>query len=536
MFTFAAAVAALIVLAATPSSVGAAHLNPAFASAIAVGPLIEPWGAWDAAIDEPANRIYHSREEANTVTVIDGATDAVVDEIPIASPTAVAVNPTLGHVYVVQQGVSQLHVYDSSTLGLIASVDVGLGPMKLAVNESLDTVYVANAGSESISVVRADTLTNVNDLSVGNPRHLTVNPATNKLYVSSLSSSDLTVITDYGVDDVFGMTTVEGASASNRVLVNPVTNRLYTDVPSGVTVVDGDTDETIETLAYQTVRGINPTEGIIYIHTSTPGEHMHLLNAATHEFITTANVHVDILNTTTGLLYKQTSDSGTVYLFVYGDDSDLDGTGDHGDNCPADANPGQEDADSDGSGDACDTGDSDGDLTSDSAEFACGSDASNSGSVPERVDGAYAGTDDDGDTQVDEALPAGTEGFDCDGDGYVGTTEAHVFGGATDRDQDPCGTGGWSGDFVSGGVPDSTNKLNILDLASFAVPVRYIGTNVGTNPGDVRWDVSPGPGPLAKDINIIDIATFGAVTSTTGAPPMLGGVRAFLGPDCPWAP
>ena len=58
----------------------------------------------------------------------------------------------------------------------------------------------------------------------------------------------------------------------------------------------------------------------------------------------------------------------------------------------------------------------------DSVESACGSDPANAEFVPERVDGAFAGLDDDGDLQIDEALPPGSEAYDCDGDGYMGST------------------------------------------------------------------------------------------------------------------
>jgi hypothetical protein len=175
--------------------------------------------------------------------------------------------------------------------------------------------------------------------------------------------------------------------------------------------------------------------------------------------------------------------------------------------------------------------DSDSDGIPDVAESACGSNPNDGGSIPERVDGAFSGVDDDGDTSVDEALPGGSGGFDCDGDGFVGTTETHVFSGATDRDQDPCGTDAWGADIVAGGIPDSTNKVNLADIVAFIAPVRHFGNDVGTNPGDVRFDLVPGKGFLLTDINISDLAKV-----TVVSPPMLGGVRAFGGPSCPWPP
>jgi glucose/arabinose dehydrogenase len=171
--------------------------------------------------------------------------------------------------------------------------------------------------------------------------------------------------------------------------------------------------------------------------------------------------------------------------------------------------------------------DDDNDGVADIAEQNCGGNATNPNVRPERIDDNFAGRDDDGDTQVDEALPGGSGGFDCDGDGYIGTAEDHVFSAAARGNQDACGTTRWPADLTSGGT-FSLNKINISDLATFITPVRYINTNVGTNPGDVRWDVVPGS-TFGTDINVQDIASI-----TVLYPPMFASNRAFGYRACPW--
>jgi hypothetical protein len=244
-------------------------------------------------------------------------------------------------------------------------------------------------------------------------------------------------------------------------------------------------------------------------------------------------------------------------------DADGDTVTDSLDNCPNVSNVDQTDFDGDGAGDACDDdidGDAilngadpeaDGDGVLNTTESGCGSDPLHSARIPERVDGPFAGVDDDGNGGADEPLPPGAGSFDCDGDGYIGTTEDHVYSYAaqTNGDQKTCQEYDlshpnaivkpslrWPSDFRTGGIPDSTNRINILDLSSFIAPIKYYGTSVGTNPDDVRWDVSPGPGPFAYDINIFDLTVMVAPLASTGAPPMLGGVRALNGPPCPWPP
>jgi len=164
----------------------------------------------------------------------------------------------------------------------------------------------------------------------------------------------------------------------------------------------------------------------------------------------------------------------------------------------------------------------------------CGSNPSSTSSIPERLDGTFAGTDDDGDTQVDEPLPGGAAAYDCDGDGFTGTAEDHVYSGIGGRDQDPCGNNGWPGDLYP--FAPSVNKLTLLDLSSFiAPPPRKLNTSPGNTGYDVRWDLTPGA-PAGKHINLLDVSALTAPAPPTANPPMFGGQRAFDGPDCPWPP
>jgi len=150
------------------------------------------------------------------------------------------------------------------------------------------------------------------------------------------------------------------------------------------------------------------------------------------------------------------------------------------DNCPSLANPGQANNDGDAYGDDCDA-DDDNDGYDDAAEAAIGTVAT----------------------------------VNCG----LHTTTPPIYSLA------------WPADVFSGvSIPETTDRVTIGDLSSFVAPVRYLGTNVGTHPGDARWDISPGPGPLPVDINVIDLSTL--VAGPTGNPSMFGGARAFSGPAC----
>jgi hypothetical protein len=185
--------------------------------------------------------------------------------------------------------------------------------------------------------------------------------------------------------------------------------------------------------------------------------------------------------------------------------------------------------------------DEDADGVLDIDELNCGGNHLNASIRPERLDGSHAGVDDDSDTQVDEPLPASAIAFDCDGDGYTGAVEYHIYSPSGTGNQRACGTNsfpptnppsaiGWPSD-LRGETTFSANRVNIVDLGTFVNPIRRINTDVGTTGGDRRWDIIPGAGVFPADINIADMAAL--ITNRTAYPPMLKGARAFNGPVCP---
>jgi hypothetical protein len=217
-------------------------------------------------------------------------------------------------------------------------------------------------------------------------------------------------------------------------------------------------------------------------------------------------------------------------------DGDGDTVGDGCDNCATNPNANQQDIDGDSVGAPCDR-DDDADRVYDVDEPPCGSNPLERFRWPERLDTSFS---EDGDLLENEPLPAGSEAFDCDGDGWRGGDEQGIYAAAnTANDQDPCGNSGWPSDIVG-----TSNALNIADINSFLTPLRGDGTfakfgHPVPDPEDStigRWNLRQ---PANDVIDIADLNRLNPGVNTTQArPPMWEGEIAFFifGGACRYSP
>jgi uncharacterized protein YkwD len=118
---------------------------------------------------------------------------------------------------------------------------------------------------------------------------------------------------------------------------------------------------------------------------------------------------------------------------------------------------------------------------------------------------------------------------DADADGFTYAVETHLG----TNPNDPCGnpnsglpgspSNAWPADLSA----SSPNRVDVTDVATFVVPVRRFDTSPGHPAYNRRWDLVPGRGVLANDINASDL---NAVVAA--APAMFAFERAFNGPSC----
>src|ERR1051326_947019 len=130
------------------------------------------------AIDAAANRGYVAQESSNTVTVIDGASNAARNVAVGPRPQYIAVNPATHRVYVSHGGDSSQSVIDPATLAATSLPTGGNGPF--AINAATNKVYMVRLGNnDEVTVI--DGATN-QWMSLGidsyTPMWASVNPST----------------------------------------------------------------------------------------------------------------------------------------------------------------------------------------------------------------------------------------------------------------------------------------------------------------------------------------------------------------------
>ena len=89
-----------------------------------------------------------------TVTVIDGASNAVITTVEVADyPWNIAVDQTTNRIYVLNAPDGIISVIDGGNNKVIATVPVGFGPWDIDVNPITNRIYVSIGSNGSISVL-----------------------------------------------------------------------------------------------------------------------------------------------------------------------------------------------------------------------------------------------------------------------------------------------------------------------------------------------------------------------------------------------
>ena len=223
-----------------------------------------------ADVNTTTNKIYVANRNSNSVTVIDGSTNAASTVRVGSGPQAVAVDSALNKTYAANANSNTVTVIDGATNGT-TTLGVGNYPVAVAANAVTNKIYVSNYYGGSVTVINGTTNSTATVTVGSNPAALAINPQTNKIYVANIGSNSVTVI-----DGATNFTsTVPVGSYPEALAIDQQTNQIYVANYGGntVTVMDGSslTTTTINVGLEPSAVAVNSTTNQIYVANKQSG-------------------------------------------------------------------------------------------------------------------------------------------------------------------------------------------------------------------------------------------------------------------------
>ena len=147
-------------------------------------------------VDPSRNLVYVANAYDNTVSVINGSTNAIMKSVAVGDePDAIAVNPSTGTVYVADLADNNVSVIDELTNIVVRNVSVGNSPDALAIDTAKNIIYVANQDDNTVSVINGSTNVVIEGVAVGaSPDALAVDSSNSLVYVANSFEDTVSVI------------------------------------------------------------------------------------------------------------------------------------------------------------------------------------------------------------------------------------------------------------------------------------------------------------------------------------------------------
>jgi YVTN family beta-propeller protein len=287
----------------------------------------------EISINPQTNMIYVTGSDY--VSVIDGTTNKVVDDITLDQPVSdISINTQTNMIYAA--GSNSVHVRDAKTKTMVADIPVEKNIIDLSVNQQTNRIYAAgisssSSSSDSVYVIDGNTNKVVEDIILLNKTrsYISINPQTNMIYavgINSSSGSDSVSVIDGKTNKVVDDITL--GQPAYEISINPQTNMIYaagsnynpsTGITSGsVSVIDGTTNKVVDDITLdQPVSdiSINPQTNMIYVAGS---DSVYVIDAKTKTMVVDISVDKNIIdlsiNPQTNMIYVSDFDSNAVYI------------------------------------------------------------------------------------------------------------------------------------------------------------------------------------------------------------------------------
>jgi len=278
------------------------------------------------AINENTNKIYVVNRDSDSVSVIDGATNAVSATISVGSkPRHLAVNPNTNRIYVSNYDSNTVSVIDGATNSMIGTIAVGVNPTTIAINKSTNKIYISNEASNNVSIINGATNSVIATPSIGGlPFDIVINESANKVYVVNNTPPQSLVIIDGVSNAVIKNIVMTGGAFAN---FNKTTNKLYitAGLDNKVRIVNTVTETYLGDITIPAGAGlyrpaINESANKIYI--ADPfADAVFIIDGATDTYLTSINIGAgtDPRNTAynliTNKIYVSTTNSNQLKVY-----------------------------------------------------------------------------------------------------------------------------------------------------------------------------------------------------------------------------
>jgi YVTN family beta-propeller protein len=156
------------------------------------------------AVNPKTHMVYVTNIANDTMSVINGSTNSVIRNIPVAcGPSAVAVNPNTGLVYVTGTCSNIMSVINGSTNSVVTNATLGTDAVSVAVNSQRNLIYVTKQQPDKVLVINGST----NKAIVGITFSVNPSNAGNITCVSKLGNKkEINKLNDHYIKYDFGTT------------------------------------------------------------------------------------------------------------------------------------------------------------------------------------------------------------------------------------------------------------------------------------------------------------------------------------------
>ncbi len=196
---------------------------------------------------------YVTNEESGTLSVVDRAKNQVVSAIQVGrAPRGIVVEPERGRAFVLNGGDDTITVIDVNTNRALHTfnLETQARAQELAISPLGRTLYVANTGLNSVSVIDTASLGVTATIPVGiSPVFAAVDPRGTRVLVANQGSNTVTLIDTFS-NRVVGTVQVEVGPAHISIDPNPNADRAYVASPSSafMTVLSASSGQVVRRL------------------------------------------------------------------------------------------------------------------------------------------------------------------------------------------------------------------------------------------------------------------------------------------------